>query len=280
MKANFNIEKARNTLIEAAKAAGEILKEKWVATQNDKIEVEFKGTVDIVTEADKMAESAIIRIFEENTPDFAILAEESGDHLKEDATHRWVIDPLDGTTSFAHGHPFFSVSIALQDLGTHDIILACVYNPTLEELFFAERGKGATRNGNKIHVSKTTELINSLVSSGFPYDRRECEGELESNIPYFNSIITKIRGFRRNGSAALDLCYVACGRQDAYWEWKLKLWDLAAGLLIVEEAGGKVSDLNGNPIDTKTDRIHILASNGKIHDKIVQVFKDSAAKHK
>ena len=199
------LELARKTIVEAARSAGKMLKEHW--SNEGEINLEFKGdtNVDIVTQCDKKAEDIIISLFTQRFPDWDILAEESGKHNKEGALFRWIIDPLDGTTSFAHGHPCFSVSIGLQDIKKNEIILGCVYSPTLDELFFAEKGKGATKNGKPIHVSKKTELIHSLVASGFPYDRKQCKDKIESNLPYFNSTVTEIRGFRRNGSAAIDM---------------------------------------------------------------------------
>jgi len=272
MEANIDIERVKEVLHTAARAAGKLLKDSYDKYQRDELKVEHKGTVDLVTEVDKKTEEVIIAIFKKETPNFAILAEESGNHPLEGAAYRWIIDPLDGTTSFAHGHPFFSVSIALEDIRKKQIILGCVYNPTLDELFFAERGKGATRNGIPIHVSKAEKLINSLVASGYPYDRTKWEGKIPSNVPYFNQIIMEVRGFRCNGSAALDLCYVACGRHDAFWEVKLEVWDVAAGLLIVEEAGGVNTDLVGKSLPL-TSPIRVISSNGIVHDQICAVFR-------
>jgi len=151
------------------------------------------------------------------------------------------------------------------------IVIGCIYQPVLNEMFFAVKGEGATVNGIPIHVSKTDQLIKSLVTTGFPYDRKTCPPS-ENNLNYFNNIIMKIRDIRRDGSAAVDLCYVACGRVDGYWEWKLSPWDVAAGMLIVKEAGGEVSDFYGNPIDVNNTKIQILATNGKINKALIECF--------
>jgi len=270
------LKKARDIVLLTAKEAGDILKSKWGA--NNTFAIEFKGEINLVTEMDKKAEDIIIARLSEAFPTFSFLCEESGttpskvDSSNEVYKGRWIIDPLDGTTSYAHGYPTFSVSIALEFQGL-GIVIGCVYQPVLNEMFFAMKGEGATINGIPIHVSKTEQLIKSLVATGFPYDRRTCP-PLETNIPYFNNLVMKVRDIRRDGSAAVDMCYVACGRVDAYWEWKLSPWDIAAGSLIVEEAGGTVTDFYLKPLNMNDIKIQVLASNGKLHSSLISSLRE------
>jgi myo-inositol-1(or 4)-monophosphatase len=198
-------------------------------------------------------------------PHHDILTEESP-ATNSGSEFRWIIDPLDGTTNYAHGYPVFCVSVALER--DNDIIIGAVYHPMLNEMFWAEEGKGAFLNNRKLSVSDNTELSKSLLATGFPYDIRETEN---NNLVYFNRMATRAQAIRRAGAAALDLAYVAAGRFDGFWELKLMPWDTAAGWLLVREAGGTVTDLLGG--DFSLTSPHILASNGKIHGDMIRVLK-------
>lgn len=219
----------------------------------------------MVTEMDLLAEKVIVSEIRKRYPDHSLLAEEKTD-LRGDSPYRWVIDPLDGTTNYAHGYPVFSVSIALEKAG--EVILGVVYDPTRDELFVGKKGKGARLNGRKIHVSSTPKLSECLLATGFPYDIRETAAD---NFDHFRNFALRAHAVRRAGSAALDLCYVAAGRFDGFWEMKLGPWDLAAGSLMVREAGGKVTDFLGTPL--VLDGKYVLASNGKIHREMIQLLK-------
>lgn len=229
--------------------------------------ITFKGSINIVTEADREAEDLILNAIRNEFPDHDILTEESPG-TERGRSMRWIIDPLDGTTNYAHGFPVFCVSIALEVDGL--VNLGVVYHPMLEELFVAERGGGAFLNGHPVHVSPIDDLSKSLLATGFPYDIRE---SAQNNILYFNTMALRTQAIRRAGSAALDLAYVAAGRLDGFWELKLMPWDTAAGLLLVEEAGGIVSDLFGNLYHLNTPSI--VASNGLIHEQMIEVLKNS-----
>ena len=247
-----------------AREAGRLLKSKL----NDRHTIDFKGEIDIVTEADRMSEALILSAIRRQYPGHDVLAEESS------ATHngssfRWIIDPLDGTTNYAHGYPVFCVSIALEIEG--DICLGVVFNPMLDEMFVAEKGGGAYLNGHNLSVSKTAILSHSLLATGFPYDIRENEN---NNISYFTEMARKVQAIRRAGSAALDLAYVAAGRFDGFWELKLMPWDTAAGCLLVQEAGGLITDLSGLPFHLQSP--HVIASNGRLHQDMIAVFRQTA----
>ena len=246
--------------VEAAHAAGRILKER--AGQVGPIE--FKGKIDPVTEVDLLCEQAVIGRIQKTFPKHAFLAEESGD-TQGDADHLWIIDPIDGTVNYAHGYPAYCVSIGYQCKG--EVVVGVVYNPCLDELFVAERGKGASLNNITIAVSTTTELRQSLLATGFPYDISESS---ENNLNHFKNFITACQAIRRPGSAALDLCYTAMGRFEGFWEMKLHPWDYAAGWLMIEEAGGRVTRFDGSPFQMG-DR-SVLASNGHIHRAMVDVL--------
>lgn len=244
---------------EAADRAGEALLQYF-----GRATVEFKGEIDLVTEGDRAAERIIVQMIRERFPEHSIIAEESGEHEGEGPA-RWIVDPLDGTTNYAHGLPIFAVSIALAVGG--EVQVGVVYNPATKEKFEARRGRGATQNGRPLRVSSTEDLNRSLLVTGFAYNVRRTD---ENNLDHFANFLGKAQGLRRLGSAALDLCYVASGALDGYWETQLNPWDLAAGWLIVEEAGGFVTDLAGRPLTLQARQI--LATNGKIHDEMLSVL--------
>ena len=213
---------------------------------------------------DHRAEAAVIEILETAFPDHGILTEESKGR-EGSGSYRWILDPLDGTTNYAHGYPFFCVSLALEKDG--QIIWGIIYDPLREELFAAEAGRGATVNGKALQVSATRHIQQSFLCTGFPYDMRESS---EDNLRYFSRFAKTVQAIRRDGSAALDLCYVAMGRFDGFWEMKLNPWDVAAGSLIVTEAGGRVTDFSGDHFSIHGQEI--LASNGLIHDEMLRVL--------
>lgn len=247
---------------DAAVSAGKILREGI-----DKIAwVEHKGEINLVTEMDLKSEALIKQKINDAYPDHQILAEES-DEPEETSNFRWIIDPLDGTTNYAHGFPLFCVSIALEIEGA--IEMGVVFDPTRDELFTATRGGGASLNGKAISVSETNELNKALIATGFPYDLRTSE---VNNFDHWDRMILRAQAVRRAGSAALDLCYTAMGRFDGFWELKLFPWDVAAGALIIKEAGGKVSHLGGESLSIYSREI--VASNGRIHDEMVEVLKE------
>jgi myo-inositol-1(or 4)-monophosphatase len=249
---------------EAARTAGDLLRENIHGIR----EIAYKGDINLVTEMDTRSERAIVEILRSAFPGHGIVAEEETD-TRNASGLTWIIDPLDGTTNYAHGYPCFSVSIALEQEG--EIIIGVVYDPMRDELFTARKGQGACLNGKKIHVSGAGTLIKSLLATGFPYDRKVSE---KNNLDYFHDLLMASQEVRRDGSAALDLCYVACGRFDGFWELKLKPWDVAAGSLIVTEAGGMVSDLSGGRFDLHAEEV--LASNGRIHRQMIEVLQKAA----
>jgi myo-inositol-1(or 4)-monophosphatase len=243
--------------VEIAREAGAILREEF----NRPLQISYKGDVDLVTQADKRSESAIVARITEYFPEHAIAAEEGTGHESASASEfRWHVDPLDGTTNFAHGYPCFCVSLALAQKNT--ILAGVVYNPFYDELFAAARGEGATLNGRPIRVSKNSTVATSLLCTGFPvHDRKSTP-----NLQYYGDFTMRSHGVRRDGAAALDLACVAAGRFDGFWEFGLKKWDTAAGLLLVEEAGGKVSDFSGAPYQLGGPLI--LATNALIHEEM------------
>ncbi|MBI5571779.1 MAG: inositol monophosphatase [Desulfomonile tiedjei] len=230
--------------------------------------IERKGgdetPIDIVTDADRVSEDLILKAIAREFPDHDVLAEETPPALTG-SRWLWIVDPLDGTVNFAHGLPLFCISIGLM----HDNVLVAgmVYDPLRRESFFALRGEGAFLDGNRIEVSQADRLDRSLVATGFPYDRGTAP---DNNVKEFASVVTRVQGIRRAGSAALDLAYVAAGRLDGFWELKLKPWDMAAGMILVEEAGGRVSDRTGSPTDVYT--YCVVATNGKIHDPLLKLL--------
>ena len=244
-----------------AKKAGLLLRRKLA----QKRKVTYKGAVNLVTEMDWASEKVIVSTLSRHFPNHGFLAEEKAARQGV-SPFRWVIDPLDGTTNYAHGFPIFCVSIALEK--ENELILGVVYDPMRQELFLAEKGKGARLNGKRIHVSSTRKLSRSLLATGFPYDLRESP---VNNFDHFQNFGLQVHAVRRTGSAALDLCYVAAGRFDGFWEMKLGPWDLAAGSLIIREAGGKVTDFSGENLGL--DGRYVLASNGKIHHEMIALLK-------
>lgn len=250
----------REFAIETARKSGALLK----GNVGKVSRIEFKGAVDIVTEVDRASEELIMREIREAFPEHGILTEESPE-LKQASPFKWIIDPLDGTTNYSHGFPFFCVSIAFEEAG--EVALGVVFDPMMDELFVAEKGKGAFRNGERISVSSIDELGRGLLATGFPYDLRSSKS---NNLDHFSAFSLKAQAIRRAGSAALDLCYIASGRFDGYWEMKLRPWDVAAGALIVKEAGGVVSDFSGGPFSIYGKEC--LASNGLIHDQMKRIL--------
>ena len=246
----------------AVKAAAKILIDRYGHVS----EISKKGEIDLVTEADLMAERSILEIISRNFPKDDILSEEAG--VKKKGSDRiWIIDPLDGTTNFVHGFPFCGVSLAFEY--EEKPVFGIVYNPFMDEYFEAERGAGALLNKKPIQVSSTIDISASLLATGFPYDIHKNPKKI---MEIFSRMITRAQGLRRAGSAALDLCYVAAGKFDGFWEQGLKPWDTAAGKLIVDEAGGKVTTFEG----TNYTPFHntIIASNGNIHDELVRIVND------
>lgn len=252
-----------NFAVQTARDAGHILTERM---GRKSLEVKNKGVIDLVTEADLAAERFIIERIQTHYPRHAVLAEESGATVSVEraSEFKWIIDPLDGTTNYAHGYPCFCVSIALERAGS--IVLGVVYDPVKDEMFAAERNEGATLNGRRIRVSEVEDLNRAMVCTGFPYDVRD-RGDFARHFAHF---IMHAQAIRRDGSAALDLAYVACGRFDGFFEEGLRPWDVAAGVLLLEEAGGRVSHYNGQPFDIYTPPI--LASNGLIHEAMMRVL--------
>jgi len=247
-------------VVKAAEDAGALLLDRW----GRHLEVEHKGVVDLVTEADKASERLLVERLGAVLPEASILAEE-GSGRERSAALRWIVDPLDGTTNYAHGYPVFSVSIALERDGAID--LGVVLDPTRNECFTALRGQGARLNGQTIHVSATPDLDAALLVTGFPYDVRTTARD---NLTQFRQFLKTAQGIRRGGSAALDLCYVACGRFDGFWEESLSPWDMAAGVLIVQEAKGRVTGYLGEAPDVESG--HIIATNGRIHDAMQSIL--------
>ena len=253
-----------NFAIQTARDAGRILAERFGRT----LEITNKSELDLVTESDLASERLIIERIKTFHPRHAILAEESGASTPVDqelrSEWRWIIDPLDGTTNYAHGYPCFCVSIGLEYNGRMEV--GVVYDPMRDELFTAERGQGASLNGRRIQVSPVNSLSAALLCTGFPYDVRE----RSEFARHFANFIMKAQGVRRDGAAALDLAYVARGRFDGFWEEGLKPWDVAAGSLLIQEAGGRVSKYDGAPLNIYTPPV--LASNGLLHEQMMRVL--------
>ena len=256
----------RELAVNAARKAGTLLRENLGRAGH----IEFKGAVDIVTELDKRSEALIVGEIKKAFPDHGILAEESLE-VASLSSRRWIIDPLDGTTNYAHGFPVFCVSIAFEEAG--DVKFGVVYNPMLDEMFTAGKGAGAYLNGGRLAVSKVDSLNHSLLATGFPYDLRTSK---DNNFDHFSNFSLKAQAIRRAGAAALDLSYTAAGRFDGFWEMKLKPWDVAAAALIVKEAGGAVTDFKGAPFSIDASG-ECLASNGLIHGEMLEVLSKKGA---
>jgi myo-inositol-1(or 4)-monophosphatase len=259
----MNLDNAFEFAAATAREAGALVREYY----RRGVQAEYKGEIDLVTEADRASETLILNRIRAAYPDHAILAEESGANTQVSPC-RWIVDPLDGTTNFAHGFPHFSVTLALQIEDALEI--GVTYDPLRDELFAARRGQGAWLNDRAIHVSRTPRLDQALLCTGFPYDRRT---NPLNNTRQFVDFLLRAQGVSRVGSAALDLAYVACGRLDGYWEFRLSAWDMAAGVLLVNEAGGKTSEPDDSPMRQWTGRI--VASNGLFHAEMIDVLAQS-----
>jgi myo-inositol-1(or 4)-monophosphatase len=229
----------------------------------NRVDAELKGEFDIVTEADRASERLIVERLKAAFPDHSIVGEEGGGQ-ECSSEYRWYVDPLDGTTNFAHGFPMFNVTFGLERAG--ELIAGVIFDPVRDEMFTAERGSGAFLNDRRIRVSKAKSVSEALVSTGFPSRRRH----LNVNVHFYYQLGMLSHGVRRTGSAAIDLAYVACGRLDGFWEFGLKPWDQAAGLVLVTEAGGLVSDMHGSPASVTGP--HVMADNALIHDELVGIF--------
>lgn len=249
------------TAQEIAREAGALL----VNYLERRVGFELKGEFDLVTEADHASEKLVVERLRSYYPRHSIVAEEGSGH-ESNSEYRWFVDPLDGTTNFAHGFPMFNVTLALEQAG--ELVAGVIFDPVRQELFSAERGGGAYLNNRRIHVSKTSRMDEALAATGFPSYKRH----LNVNVHFFHQVAMATHGVRRAGSAALDLAYVSCGRLDFFWEFGLQPWDMAAGVLLVREAGGKVTDMKGAPVDLRGP--HITASNGRLHDEILQLFDE------
>jgi myo-inositol-1(or 4)-monophosphatase len=260
----------KSTLIKATQAGAEVIRSYF--NGDFKISVKPGGINDLVTEADHASEKAIFEVIKQEYPDHFILSEEAG-ALTMDSEYKWIIDPIDGTINFANGIPICAVSIALEKNG--EIIMGAVYNPIINEFFFAQKGFGSSLNDKRISVSQKTEVIHGCFVTGFPYTYLDTPN---GPLQVFERFIKKGIPVRRLGSAAIDLCWVAAGRFDGFYEHKLQPWDSAAGFLIVEEAGGKVTDFKGNAYSPYQP--HILATNGKLHDEMLQWVNDELPKNK
>ncbi|MEK6532387.1 MAG: inositol monophosphatase family protein [Nitrospirota bacterium] len=252
------------TAIHAARQAGKVLS-RYARTG---FRVENKSAIDLVTEADHAAEQCVIDVILASYPDHGFLAEERGRSGQSQSPYVWIIDPLDGTTNFTHGFPTYCVSIGLEY--KKQCVLGVVYDPTRDELFSATRGGGAQVNDQPLHVSQTAQLDQALLVTGFAYNIRETPN---NNLDHFARFALRVQGLRRTGSAALDLCYVAAGRFDGFWEVKLNPWDMAAGVVILREAGGRVTDFCGQSHSLYGQEL--VASNGHLHDSMISVIRES-----
>ncbi|MBD1916499.1 MULTISPECIES: inositol monophosphatase family protein [Cyanophyceae] len=263
LPAESDLQRWLDSATEAALAAGAVLQHHW----GNLTTIDEKGrSGDLVTEADRGAEAAVMAVLERHLPaDHGILAEESGVIRDRGTGLLWAIDPLDGTTNYTHQYPFCAVSIGL--LAEGEPVLGVIYDPIHHDLFRAAKGLGATLNRSPIRVSTTNQLAQSLLVTGFAYDRRETP---DNNYAEFCHLTDLTQGVRRGGSAAIDLAYVACGRLDGYWERGLSPWDIAAGIAIVQEAGGQVTAYDGSPLDVMSGRL--LATNGQIHGAMSQTL--------
>ena len=265
MLSSNEIDNLTQTAIQAARQSGTILQD----YAQKGFTIHSKGeAINLVTEADLQSEKAIIQTIRQAFPDHQILSEEEGAQESPPHAIKWIIDPLDGTVNFAHGFPMYNVSVGIEYNGT--CVIGVTYDPTRDELFLGQQGRGATLNGNPIHVSEAPTLEQALLVTGFAYDVHTAT---DNNLKEFCAFTVRAGGMRRTGTAAIDLCYIACGRLDGFWELQLKPWDTAAGKVIVEEAGGKITNYKGEPYsiyDTTT-----LATNGLIHDEMRNVMREA-----
>jgi len=250
------------TAVSAARAGASVLLDRWRGIRH----VEFKGEIDLVTDADRQSEQAVVSFLRSRFPDHEVLAEE-GSTGGASPIYRWIVDPLDGTTNYAHGYPHFAVSVAVEHEGK--VLAGAVYDPLLDEMFQARVGGGAFLNGAPISPSRVDQLLQALVGMGFPYDRRLFGAVMRR----FNYFARRCQGMRRDGSAALDICYVAAGRLDAFYEDHLYPWDVAAGILIAREAGCAVTDFLGRPAEVYGSSI--VATNGHLHPAILAGLDES-----
>lgn len=257
------IQEFKKIAVKAAKIGGDVLRK----YKKLGFKVKHKTHLSLVTDADRESEQAIVEIIKQNYPNHQILAEEAGLHAVSQSPFKWIIDPLDGTTNFAHGFPSYNVSIGLEFKGK--CILGVVFDPNRNELFVGERDGGAILNGMPIKVSQVATIEKSLLVTGFGYDIQETP---DNNLEEFCRFTLQAQGVRRTGSAALDLCYVACGRFDGFWELKLNPWDTAAGSVILQEAGGKITSYDGTLYSIYGDQI--VASNELIHEKILKILQN------
>lgn len=254
----------KETLLKAAREAGAVMEKHF----HGAFGISSKLTVnDLVTEVDKFSEETIVQIIRDTYPDHYILSEEAG-KMAQDSAYKWIIDPIDGTVNYAHGIPLCCVSIAVEKNG--EMLMGAVYNPFLKELFFAEKGKGAFLNDERISVSKNKDINSAFLVTGFPYQWEDINND---PLQVFSHYVKEGLPVRRLGSAAIDLCWVACGRFDGFWEHQLNAWDSAAGFLMVEEAGGRVTDFNGNDYSPYQKRL--LATNGLIHAALLETINRS-----
>jgi myo-inositol-1(or 4)-monophosphatase len=248
---------------EAARRGGLVLRQRFGGRRT----IDYKGGIDLVTDADRASEEALLAFLAERHPGAAVLAEESGERGAAGSALRFVVDPLDGTTNYAHGLPHFAVNVAALD--GRGIAAGATWDPIRDEMFLAARGEGASCNGDPIHVSETPELVRALLCTGFPYDVHQNH---EMPLRIFGEYMKRARAIRRFGSAALDLAYVACGRFDGFWEMRLKPWDLAPGILLVREAGGRVNDFDGG--EEMLARGDICAANLDLQPRLLQVLAE------
>ncbi len=266
---SMELTKYHNFAVKTALKAGEILLD--YAKTDLQIKYKSSDKKDLVTKADYMSEKYIVDAVKKHFPGHCILSEEGGDCGIKPSQYRWVIDPLDGTTNYAHGYPFYCVSIALTR--QNKILAGVIYAPVLKTMFHASEGHGAYLNKTRLKVSSVKKIETAFLSTGFnPYEKGR-------NLPVFSSILPKVQAIRRAGSAALDLAYTAAGSFDGYWEYAINIWDVAAGILLVTEAGGKISDLHGKALNMqKNGHLNILATNGKIHSGMVRAINSSNKK--
>jgi len=252
-------------MVEVTKKAGDFVQTKWASSTHN---FSYKVDREIVTEVDLQSQEILVTEIQKRFPAHGILAEENDMDIVGDKEYKWIIDPIDGTTNFAHSYPCFCVSVGLEHMG--EIVAGAVYDPTREEMFRAVVGGGAFLNDRQIHVSKAQKLQDSLLCTGFPYDLRESS----TNLKEFCKFALCSQGIRRDGSAALDLCYVACGRFDGFWEMTLKPWDIAGGYMIIKEAGGKITSCTGGKLSIYGQPV--LATNGQIHDEMLGILSSDS----